>query len=329
MNSIESSLTRNSDLLDNFSLDRCLESACLSDRHSFAAMMPIAQELIVRKMSRNYEPAQLRDWNKLVLLRMVQRRLNDKQFHKLPVGVRNWSVTWFAQMSDRAENAGQHFELFDADGSPSWDLCFDFAVAAGRMLPVGGAWVVEQRRLLKVSLFNSHLVAAGRWRRSVERFKRSLRRKIAGQTVLRRAQAVSERPLLLWREARNRYGSYLVIHTANHYRRWFSEPYQQVAFMNIAALLESDPKLEGLYRSSWLLDPQVLEMEPRLGFLTATPTANGALYGWCAEVDVEAQKEILAFSKARRKQFAAGSYRPQEWAYLWPRDAIRNWSESQ
>lgn len=329
MDSIKSSLRQNSDVLDNYPLDSCVEAACLIDRHSFAAMIPIAQESILRKLSLRYKPEQVRDWNRLTLLRMVQLRLSDEQFQILPAGVRDWSFTWFAEMLDQAGKAGEHFDFCNPDGSKHWDLCFDFAVAAGRMLPVGGAWAVERKRMLRDSLFKSRQTVTARLHQTIERFERSMRRTIARRASLRRAQAVYKRPLILWREARSRYGSYLVIHTANHYRRWFSEPYQQIAFTNIAALLEFDPKLEGLYRSSWLLDPQVIEMEPRLGFLIATPTVNGARYGWRADLDVEDHKEILAFSTVRRKNFAAGSYRPQEWAYLWPRDAIARWSESQ
>ncbi|MBT8400534.1 MAG: hypothetical protein KJO98_08665 [Rhodothermia bacterium] len=156
-----------------------------------------------------------------------------------------------------------------------------------------------------------------------------MRRRIARVASLRAAYAAYQRLLIPLREARGQYGSYLVIHTADHYRRWFSERHQELAFRNIAALLELDPELEGLYRSSWLLDPQVTEMEPRLGFLTKIPKANGARYEWRREFDVETRKEILAFSAARREGFATGSYRPQEWAYFWPRDAIARWAESQ
>ena len=326
--SIESSLGENSDLLEEHAIDRCVEAARLVHPYSNAARTPHRQESILRTLRRTHAPAHVYDWNRLTLLRMLQLRLGAAEFQALPAGVREWSLTWIERMLDQASREEDRFDVVNPDGSMHWETCCDFAVAAGRFLPVGGCWVVEERRAPRDSLFGSGAPGPAHERQAIGRLAKRLRWRMSSLPFVRRAYAAYRKPLVLWREARGRYGSFLVIHTADHHLRWFSERYQEVAFANITALLQADPSLEGLYRKSWLLDPQVGEMEPRLAFLVTTPVENGARFEWLRDVDVEDQPEILSFSAVRRERYAAGSYRPQEWAYLWSRDAMVEWADS-
>jgi hypothetical protein len=323
--SIEISLRQASDFLESGAIDSHLSAACLSDPYSFAANIPVKQQVNLKTIRRVYSGEFVQNWNRLTLTRVVQNRLEAEEFSILPAGVQEWSLTWFEQILNRASDTDEYFDFVRSDGSTNLPLSFDFAVAAGRMLPVGGAWVVENRRILRDALFGSTIRSGHSWPVAGNRAARIVRRELAGPGWARTLYDVFRKPLIRLRETSGKYGSYLVIHTADHYRRWFSARYQQSAFENIAELVEANSSLEGLYRSSWLLDPQVFEMEPRLRFLIATPVDNGALYNWRANIDVADRKEILDFSAQRRERYEAGTYRPEEWAYFWPREAISAW----
>jgi hypothetical protein len=312
--------------LASFPLDDYLAAAGRLDPLTYAAEIPAAQRATLRRVRTRWGHAAAHAYNRLALLRLTQARLASEAFHRLPPTVRERSLAWFERMAQELEADSGPWEAIEDDTSASWNLRFDFAVAAGRMLPVGGAWVVESRRMPLGRLFgrptgnrDDHPAAARQVRRLFRRAA-ALARPVPG------AQGALERLLDRARERLGQNATLLVIHTAGKYRRGFTEAQQSAAFLNVADLLRSRPDHLGLYRRSWFLDPQVARIEPRLAFLVAEPLEHGARYGRWGPIDADDRREILAYSPARRAAFQAGTYRPEVWAYLWRREDLLRWA---
>ncbi|MGI9257464.1 MAG: hypothetical protein ACR2QQ_01390 [Gammaproteobacteria bacterium] len=326
---IESALRADSDLLEVFSIEGCVAATRIRNPYSYTAVVPHSQAEILQRIRKRYDSEIVSRWNWLTLLRAIEYRLHEAEFRALPRGVHDLSVDWFERILAESQNRESDCDLINTDGTIRWDTCVDFAVAAGRMLPVGGAWVVERKIISRDALFGTRSSRANASRQIGLSVTRMIRRQLLRALSYIRLDDLVRHTLRKYREATGKYDSYLVIHTANHYRRWFSEKFQRVAFENIAALLAAESSLRGLYRSGWLLDPQIAEMEPRLAFLTATPIANGAKYEFLGSMDVKERKEILEFSSVRREKYESGAYHPEQWAYFWSRESIAEWEESQ
>jgi hypothetical protein len=310
--------------LGNGVVERYVQAARGRSPYVYAALLPSPMERQHEQLRRRAAPELLRELNALTLFTLIEERLDDPGRAGLPSGVADLQIAWFRRILELPGRAGDDLDLLRADGSRNWELRFDFAVAAGRMVPVGGAWTVEWRRLPKSELFGGQNASAPPDRRGASA------RRLPQRVLARGARLLGLEPWLervghALQERRQAHGNYLVVHTAHQYRRWFSERHQATAFRNVAALLSGDASLEGLYRKSWFLDPQVSVMDPRMGFLLQ-PLEFGAQYARVGPISVEDQQQILAFSAARRAQYAEESYDPEVWAYLWRREDLLAWA---
>ncbi len=218
--------------------------------------------------------------------------------------------------------ASNYYDLLSPEGRYLDDLKMDFAVCTGRATPVGGAWIVEHRRLVREKLFNDtvHRGVAGAEKKSS--FYESVKQLASRLGMLDSLINLRGK----WYSLTGRYGDYLVIHTANRYRRYFSDKHLDSAYRNIALLLRQDSKLLGLYRSSWFLDPKVVEMEPKLSFLARTPIQQGAIYGPVKAIEDRDIEAVLRRSPVRTAAYDRGDYHPWKWGYLWGREELLAWS---
>lgn len=325
-NAVERQARGTSSCLASLPLDAYLAAAGRLDPLTYAAEIPAAQRALLRRVRTRFGKAAAHTYNRLALLRLTEARLASEAFASLPSGVRERSLAWFERMAQELEADSETWEALEEASPASWNLRFDFAVAAGRMLPVGGAWVVESRRLPLRRLFGRPTAdsdSLARVRRKTLRRAASLFRRLPG------IRGAKDRLLHQVRERLGQNATLFVIHTAGKYRRGFTAAQQRTAFFNVADLLRSRPDHLGLYRRSWFLDPQVARIEPRLAFLVAEPLEHGATFGLWGPIDAADRREILAYSPARRAAFEAGTYRPEVWAYLWRREDLLGWAASE
>jgi|GEM_PF-3674581 len=96
----------------------------------------------------------------------------------------------------------------------------------------------------------------------------------------------------------------------------------------VAGLLETRPDLNGLFLGpSWLYSPQLAEISPRLDFhrRLALPAGARAFFSHPGGADSLA----LVASETRRRAFAEGRYRPDNYILIWRRDDLLAWVRSQ
>jgi hypothetical protein len=98
-----------------------------------------------------------------------------------------------------------------------------------------------------------------------------------------------------------------------------------LSYLRIAELMKRNPRIRGIYRRSWLLDPKLEEISPNLAYLRQTPQQNGAKLFRCSSTERDI-KQSLAISPIRRKLYAEGKYLPTVYAYIWPRRDVLEWA---
>ena len=308
-----------------YSTSDYLRSCHHDDTRLYSNEIPEAQMVLFRKISEEHGPAIALLYNQLALAQLSMQRLRSEVFGTLPEPIQQLTRNWIGRVyADLAIRDPQSYDLQQIRSPSLDDLKRDFAVCTGRATPVGGAWVAERRKLVEDRLFD-HSGRVGRNNASAggRAMYRALKRMASVAGILEPITRLRNN----WYQLRGRYTDYLVIHTANRYRRYFSEKYLNEAYHNIALLLQQDTSLQGLYRSSWFLDPKVIEIDPKLAFLSRIPIQNGALYGPLKRLEGTELDNALKHSKSRKSAYDQGDYEPWSWAYLWLSTDLLDWAQ--
>lgn len=257
----------------------------------------------------------------------LQQQLDSKQLSTVHQSL---FYQWFERMlEDLSKQAMCYYHHRDGDGYRQ-----DLAVAGLRAMPIGGAWLVEVI-YHRHGEFDSHPVITDFNNLAVlDRVTHNIKQpspKALIRVVLRRLipQALKDaaRYSLKWLGVRlNQYELYVVIHTASRERHKFTPKQMTQAYHHIAELLILRKELKGLYRASWLLDPALKKISPRLAFLWELPCSHGAEL-----IYIKPNHEDKPFlnSSARQQAHERGDYIPQTYAYHWDRQQLLAWAEQQ
>ena len=97
-----------------------------------------------------------------------------------------------------------------------------------------------------------------------------------------------------------------------------------LGYKEIGELMKYHPKIKGIFRGSWFLDPNLEQVTPELEYLRTIPQNNGAILFQGGTTHHEIN-ESLAFSPHRRKLYKEGKYIPAVYAYIWPRKEFLEW----
>ncbi|MEW5900803.1 MAG: hypothetical protein AB1715_05015, partial [Acidobacteriota bacterium] len=120
---------------------------------------------------------------------------------------------------------------------------------------------------------------------------------------------------------------YYQIHTHDRYLPRFTPEEMQKAYLQIARLLLQNLNIQGLYRISWLLDPQLEKISPHLAHLRKIPEQNGAVFFRLGTFPMDRERAVR-MSPLRKKLYEEGLYVPISYAYVWPREKIIQWSKN-
>ena len=87
-------------------------------------------------------------------------------------------------------------------------------------------------------------------------------------------------------------------------------------YRRIADVLAANPRLRGVFGSSWWFDPAVGRLTPEIAYLRDTPCAHGAA---CLHVcpDPAPVSSAVKFSKVRKARFDSGEYIPTIYLMAW------------
>lgn len=184
----------------------------------------------------------------------------------------------------------------------------DLGVCSLRLIPVGGAWVVE------VSYHHLRPADSVRKRRLADNS-----RSIISAVDIRRFLRLLFIKMDIIRP-------FYSIHTVDRYLPRFTPKEMNRSYIRIAELLKRNPRIKGLYRNSWFLDPALEKISPHLTFLRRIPEENGAKL-FRVETRQTDINNSIALSAVRKKLFEEGKYVPSCYAYFWPKKKMIEWAE--
>lgn len=99
---------------------------------------------------------------------------------------------------------------------------------------------------------------------------------------------------------------------------YFNPAGWEETFRLTALLLKKDPGQRGFIVSSWLYDPKLADVSPRLAYLHDIPKAGGARFLRMGP-DQDSAQLATAKSPTRRAAYETGSYLPSRYWLIWSR----------
>jgi hypothetical protein len=244
---------------------------------------------VFEKIKSQYDAPALPLYLKLALCCFISDSLGRLSREDLPGDILRLYHEWFERVLE--DFSTQPDDYYDYR---SVSFALDVRVCSLRNIPVGGAWVVETRG---VGL--RPFIGGG-----VRQFFYYL------QFVILKTGGFTR---------------YFTPHAAPRYLRYFNRQQMNLSYLRIAALMKLDPRIRGIYRRSWFLDPNLEQISPNLGYFRQVALQNGAKM-FAAGSTKSDIKYALAMSSTRRRLHAQGQYLPTGYAYIWPRKEFLEWA---
>lgn len=108
----------------------------------------------------------------------------------------------------------------------------------------------------------------------------------------------------------------------------FNESGLRRMYILVAALLEANPQVRGVFGGSWFYDPALETISPHLAYLQQIPMQHGARL-LRTVTTAGMTRSALAKSRSRREAYDRRLYRPRWYFLVWPRRALLQWARSQ
>jgi len=234
------------------------------------------------KITSHYGTQALAIYLKLALCCFINDSLERLKHKNLPDEIIHLYHQWFEWV----------LQDFSKQPDEYYDYCcrsfaLDVMICSLRSIPIGGAWIVEIRGVGLRPFFGG----------GVKQFFSYL------YFIIFKAHGFS---------------LYVRMHTVERNLRNFNEHEINLAYMRIAKLIKRNPRIKGLYRRSWFLDPNLEYISPKLGYLIKVPLQNGAKLFAAGSIKNDI-KYALMVSPIRRRLYEEGKYLPMGHAYIWPR----------
>jgi len=250
-------------------------------------------KLEINRIKNNFGQRAVALYFKLVLAVCMKDSILSKDFNKLPNNIKSELQSWYKRVIN--DFKGQPDDYYDY---LSMDFLPEIGVCSLNCLPVGGAWYVSVRRLgLKpLVTFNIFRII-----------------KILSYVLLKMLG----------------FKNYCVIHTFSRYLLRFNSKEMNSAYREIGELMRQNPGIKGIYRRSWLLDPNLKNVSPELNYLREIPEHNGAIFfeaGTLSSTDI---KLSIKHSLHRKQLYKEGKYSPVAFAYIWPRNELLLYLDNQ
>jgi len=242
-----------------------------------------------RKLRRAYEQIKsqhgthaLALYLKLALCCFMSDSLELLKHKKLPDEIINLYHQWFEWiLEDFSKQPDDYYDY------RCISFVYDVMICSLRYIPIGGAWVVEIRKVGLRPFFGG----------GVKQFFSYL------YHIIFKAHGFSP---------------YAATHTAERTLSQFNEDEMNKVYLRIAGLMKLNPKIKGFYRCSWFLDPQLEQISPWLGYLRKIPEQNGVKLFPAGATKKDIGYAIAA-SRTRRRLYEEGKYLPTAHGYIWPR----------
>lgn len=231
-------------------------------------------------------------YHKLAISLFIKDSIDCLKYKNLPNSALDLYQKWFkrvledfAVQSDDYYNHKNDAFLKDSGG------------CSLRIIPVGGAWIVEISRIGRRFFFTGGL------RQFINGFRFALF-KMGG------------------------FEPFYQIHTVDRYLEGFNPEERNQCYLRTAELLKLNQRLKGMFAGSWFYDPEIENISPRLAYLRQIPEENGAKVFRIGNSQYDI-KNALAKSPTRRKLYKEGKYIPTCYLKIWPRKELIKWADKQ
>ena len=210
-------------------------------------------------------------------------------------------LTLYPRMHERLARSIAHPETYDSAFFPK-----DIALASGLTSPAGALSV-------SIPFPEAKGGALDRARRTAGAFGRQVMQQGAGSALNWLAGASG--------------GRWVELHVDERNLRDFNPAGFHRCYHRLAGLMRARPELAGIYGASWLYDPQLATVSPKLAFVGEPVKAGGRLIRLRA--DPVQTAFAVARSPTRQRLVESGQYRPICYGMYWGRRDLIAWSESQ
>lgn len=243
---------------------------------------------IFKKIKALYGFHALALYQKLSLAYFMKDSIECLEQKSLPKGIILEIHSWYQRVvDDFTRQPDSYYDYMEID------FIYDLEVCCLKSLPIGGAWFVQVRRI------GFRLILASGIRQLIQ---------ILGYLIFKTGG----------------FRHYCVIHTLPRYLPRFNCQQMNLAYRQIGELIKRNPKIKGVYRRSWFLNPNLEVISPNLTYLREIPQQNGATLFKAGLIE-EDIRYSLAFSPHRLKLYEAGKYLPISYAYIWPKKEFLLW----
>jgi hypothetical protein len=249
------------------------------------------------------------------VLCMLMRATIKNQFSTMPSEIQDAMLLHYARVINDFETQPDDYYALHQPRKP---LEKDLALCGGWAIPIGGAWLVEKRRIELPRAQHPQRPSSGssnnlafEWRKRIS--LRRLRR-LVGHTMMRLGYVP------------DKVRTCFVVHTVDRHIRFFNAKMHREAYFNLAKLVSLHDDVDGIYRSSWFLDPALETISSSLKFLRAIPLEGGAHFWPVGEPWPQAFRDALDKSPARKRAHAEGQYTPWIYSFFWSRSDITRWA---
>jgi len=307
------------DLPSQLTVARFMQRLGERSRYDHYEDLPVRAQRMIVSVQQCYSPGARAAYLKAALCTLMQRTLAES-FETMPAGIQE---AWFTHFNRILDDFSTHADDYYALEQPRKPLEKDLALCGGWAIPIGGAWLVEQRIL---GLPGEQPVPRST---GGETWPPSSRRMDALNRWSGRAlQSYLARVRLRWGLSSAEVRHCYVVHTVERQLRHFSAQKHRLAYLNLADLADMHDQIEGVYRCSWFLDPALTSISPNLEFLQALPRQGGARFWPVGPPWERAFHDAIEKSPARKQAYAQGVYNPWLWSFYWSQEDLAAWAAS-
>lgn len=246
---------------------------------------------IFEHIQSTYQAHALVLYHKLALLDFIKESVKFLKRENFPESILELYYEWFERILN--DLSIQTDDFYHHQNDP---FLKDLGVCSLRLIPIGGAWLVEISRIWK-----KFLITGG-----FHQFLKGL-------------------PFVL-SSIGNLQPLYYQIHTVDRYIQKFTEEERERCYLRIADLLRLHPEIKGMYAASWFYDPALKWISPRLSYLIKTPMQYGAKVFRIGSEEADI-KLSLKKSATRRKLYEEGKYMPTRYIIIWTRKDLITWAD--
>ena len=272
-------------------------------------------KMAFKKIGLKYDFHIFSSYHKLALSLLISDSAKKLEYMNMPESIRNLYRAWF-------ERAANDFSRQSDDYYSQRNGLFliDLAICSLRAIPIGGAWFVTLGRT--AGRFHFFHLLSRVLRMALRKIsEKSYREDLKIHKAIKEAASYIQVILFKTRGPKPFY----IIHSIGRYLPRYTPREMELAYTRIVELLELNPKIKGIYRCSWFLDPALDSISPELAYLREVPVQNGARL-FPIGIDRSLVNTAIVLSSLRKRLYLEGKYLPTWYAYIWPRIDLLEWA---